>query len=77
MDILLRLVIGACVVGMLHSSDRFRKMSRDVDEYVILALKRFMHVAEKSGFPPKVIPLLMLLTVLAFMFLVATTPGGR
>ena len=77
MDIWLRLLIAACAVGMLHSSERFRKMSRDVDESVLLALKRFMHAAEESGFPPEVVPLLMLLTVLTFMFLVATTPGGR
>ena len=77
MDILLRLTIGICLIGMLRSSDRFRQMSRDIDEAVVIALKRFMNVAEDSGFPREIVPVLLMLTVLTFMFLVATTLAGR
>jgi hypothetical protein len=77
MDILFRLIIGICLVGMLRSSERFREMSRDIDESVLIALKRFMHVAEESGFPREIVPLLLMLTVLTFMFMIATTGGGR
>jgi len=77
MDILLRLVITACLVAMLRSSEQFRNIGREVDESVLLALKKFMHRAEESGFPPEVVPFLVLLTVLTFMFLVFTTAGGR
>ena len=77
MEILLRLVIGVCLFGLLRSSERFRAISREVDDMVLLAVKRFMHVAEESGFPGEVIPILLMLTVLTFMFVLATTPGGR
>lgn len=77
MDIALKLVIAASLLGMLRSSERFREMSREVDESVILALKRFMLAAEESGFPPEIVPLLMILTVVTFMFMVVTAAGGR
>ena len=77
MDILLRLTIGICLIGMLRSSERFRQMSRDIDESVMIALKRFMNVAEESGFPREIVPVLLMLTALTFMFLVVTTHGGR
>jgi hypothetical protein len=77
MDILLRLTIGICLIGMLRSSERFRQMSRDIDEAVIIVLKRFMNVAEDSGFPREIVPVFLVLTALTFMFLVVTTGGGR
>jgi len=77
MDILLKLVIGISLLGLLRSSERFREMSREMDESVLLAVKRFMDVAEESGFPGAVVPVLLMLTVLTFMFLVVTTTGGR
>jgi len=77
MDIVLKLLVVVSVVGLLRSSKQFRTMSREVDESVMLALKRFMHAAEESGFPPEVVPFLVVVTVLTFMFLVATTAGVR
>jgi hypothetical protein len=77
MEILLRLVIVVCVLGLLRTSQQFRALSRDVDDMVLLAVKRVMHVAEESGLPGEVVPILLMLTVLTFMFVVATTPGGR
>ena len=77
MDILLRLVMVVCLVGILRSSERFRGMSRTVDESVLIALKKFMHAAEESGLPPEIVPLLLMLTMLVFMSLIVTTGGGR
>ena len=77
MDIVLKLLVVVSVVALLRSSEQFRTMSREVDESVMLALKRFMHAAEESGIPPEVVPFLLVITVLTFMFLVATTPGVR
>jgi len=53
-------------------------MSRELDEIAMSALKRFMRIAEESGFPPEIIPLLMLLTALAFIVSLGFTPAvGR
>jgi len=53
-------------------------MSREFDEQVLAALKRIMHATEESGYPPQVIPLLMLLTALSFMLSsYVTAAGGR
>jgi hypothetical protein len=51
-------------------------MSRELDDSAISAMKRIMSAAEESGFPPEIIPLLMLLTALTFMFSLAVTGGA-
>ena len=68
MDVLLKVLIVVVVVGILRSSDRFQSMSRELDDSAISVLKRVMSAAEESGFPPEIIPILMLLTALTFMF---------
>jgi len=42
-------------------------MSRELDERVFAALKRIMRATEESGYPPEIIPLLIVLTALTFM----------
>ena len=78
MEILLKLIIVIGVVGTLRSSNSFQSMSRELDDSAMAALRKIMDCAEESGFPPQIIPLLMLLTVLTFMAgLAVTMPGGR
>lgn len=76
MDLVFKLLIVVAVVGILRSSERFQSMSRELDDSAISALKRIMSAAEESGFPPEIIPLLMLLTALMFMFSMAVTGGA-
>jgi len=53
-------------------------MSRELDQSAFSALKRIMRVAEDSGFPPEIVPLLMLLSAMAFMLAMGVTAGvGR
>ena len=78
MFVVLKLILVAGLVAVLYSSERFRSMSQDLDQTAIAALKRFMQAAEDSGFPPEMIPILMLLTVWTFMAASgATTVAGR
>lgn len=74
---LMKFLIIACVVGMLRTSGRFQAMSRELDESALSALKRAMSAAEESGFHPETIPLLMLLTALAFIYAAITAGAGR
>ncbi len=67
MDVFIKLVIIAAVVGILRSFQSFRSMSRELDERAFTALKRIMHATEECGYPPQLVPLLMLLTALSFM----------
>jgi hypothetical protein len=66
-DVLLKLSIVAGVLVILRTSVRFQSMSREMDDRAIAAVKRIMHAAEECGYPPQLIPLLMLLTALSFM----------
>ena len=76
--VLAKLMIVTAVVGLLRSSSQFRSMSRELDEQVFSALKRIMNAAEECGYPPQLIPLLMLLTALSFMLsLYVTMAYGR
>jgi hypothetical protein len=53
-------------------------MSRELDERAFAALKRAMRATEESGYPPQLIPFLILLTAISFMFsMFVTTAGGR
>jgi hypothetical protein len=42
-------------------------MGRELDEQAFTALQRIIHATEDCGYPPQVIPLLMLLTALCYM----------
>ena len=76
--VLNELLIVAGVVAILWSFPRFRTMSRELDESVLMALKRIMRVSEDHGYPPTFIPILMLLTAFSFMLsLYVTTLYGR
>lgn len=66
-EILSKLLIITAVMGLLRTSERFRSMSRELDEQAFAAMKRIMHATEERGYPPEIIPLLMLLTALSFM----------
>jgi len=66
-DVLSKLLIVASVLLILKSSSRFQSMSRELDDRAIAAMKRMMNAAEECGYPPQIIPLLILLTALTFM----------
>jgi hypothetical protein len=77
-SVVAKLMIVAAVVGLLRCSSHFRSMSRDLDDQAFSALKRIMNAAEECGYPPQLIPLLMLLTALSFMLsLYVTAAYGR
>jgi hypothetical protein len=65
--ILSKILIAVAVAGLLRCSGKFRRMSRELDEKVFADIRRIMHATEEHGYPPQLVPLLMLLTALAFM----------
>lgn len=69
MLILAKLLIAVSLVGLLRCSGKFRRMSRDLDEQVFANMKRIMHASEERGYPPNLIPLLILLS--AFFLLLS------
>ena len=78
MLILSKLLIIVAVVGLLRSSPEVQSMSREMDEKAFAALRRIMRVTEDCGYPPLLVPLLMLLTALSFMLsMYSTAPFGR
>ena len=64
---LTKLLIIVAAVGLMKSSPAIQRMSRELDERVFAALKRIMHATEECGYPPEIIPLLIVLTALTFM----------
>jgi hypothetical protein len=64
---LTKVLIIIAVVGLMRSSPTIQEMSRDFDERVFAALKRIMRATEECGYPPQLIPLLIVLTALSFM----------
>jgi hypothetical protein len=62
-----KLLIVVAVLGLLRCSASFQSMSREVDEWAFAALRRIMNLTEESGYPPQLVPLLILLTALSFM----------
>jgi hypothetical protein len=64
---LTKVLIIIAVVGLMRSSPAIQEMSRDFDERVFAALKRIMRATEECGYPPQLIPLLIVLTALSFM----------
>ena len=78
MLVLSKLLIVVAIVGLLRCSASFRSMSRQLDEQAFAALRRMMSVTEDCGYPPQLIPLLILLIAISFMASVyVTMPAGR
>ena len=78
MLVLSKILIVTSVVGLLRCSATFRTMSQELDQQAFAALKRIMRATEESGYPPQLIPLLIVLTALSFMLsLYVTGPGVR
>ena len=71
-----KILIAISVLGLLRCSEQFRRMSSELDEQVFAAFRRIMRNTEESGYPPHLIPLLMLLTVLTFMLSAYVTTAG-
>jgi hypothetical protein len=65
--ILSKLLFAVSLAGLLRCSGKFRSMSRELDEQAFTALRRIMYATEECGYPPQVVPLLMLLTALCYM----------
>jgi hypothetical protein len=65
--ILSKILIAVAVVGLLRCSEKFRRMSRELDEKVFADIRKIMHATEEHGYPPHLVPLLMLLTAFAFI----------
>jgi hypothetical protein len=74
--ILSKILIVISVLGLLRCSERFRRMSRELDEQAFTVLRRLIHATEDSGYPSNLIPLLMLLTALWFMLSTYVTTAG-
>ena len=78
MLILSKILIAIALTGLVRCSSTFREKSREFDERALAALKQIMHTTEESGYPPQLIPLLILLTAFSFMLsMYVTTAGGR
>jgi hypothetical protein len=76
--ILSKLMIVFSVVGLLRCSSTFRQRSRELDEHAFAALRRIMRTTEECGYPPQLIPLLIILTAISLMLsMVFTAPLGR
>jgi hypothetical protein len=65
--ILSKILIAISVAGLLRCSATFRRKSREFDEQAFSGLKRIMRATEECGYPPQLVPLLILLTALSFM----------
>ena len=65
--ILSKLMIVVSVVGLLRCSSAFREKSSEFDQQVFAALKRVMRATEECGYPPQLIPVLIVLTAICFM----------
>ena len=73
--VLSKILIIIASVGLMRSSPKIQSMSREMDERAFAALRRIMRATEESGYPPQLIPLLMLLTALSFMLSMYLTGG--
>ena len=78
MLILSKLLIAVALVGLVRCNSTFVAQSREFDERVFAALRRIMRITEDSGYPPQLIPFLIILTAVSFMLsMYVTTAGGR
>jgi hypothetical protein len=64
MVVFLKLLIVVAVVGILRSSETFRRKSREFDEAALVSLERMVRATEESGFAPETIPLFIALTTI-------------
>jgi hypothetical protein len=67
MVVLLKLLIVVAVVGLLRSSEKFRRMSRELDEAALISLQRLVRATEESGYPPETIPFLIACSTITFI----------
>ena len=67
MIVLLKLLIVVAVVGLLRSSEKFRRMSQEFDEAALVSLQRLVRASEESGYPPETVPLLIALSTITFI----------
>ena len=75
MSVLLKLLIVMAVVSILRSSQKFRTMSRELDEAALDSLQKIMRASEESGYPSELVPLLIALSALMFMAMMAGLGG--
>ena len=71
MSFVLKILIAVSVVGLLRSSQTFRRMSAELDEAAYLSLMKIMRATEESGYQPETVPLLIILSTIAFMTMMA------
>ena len=67
MIVLLKLLVVVSVVCILRSSEKFRTMSRELDEAALVSLQRIIYATEEAGYPAEMIPLLIALSTIAFI----------
>ena len=71
MNVLLKLLIVMAVVSVLRSSERFRTMSRELDQAALDSLQKIMRASEESGYPSELITLMIALSAIMFMAMMA------
>ena len=76
MLLLSKVLVVLAVVGLLRCCETFRSMSRQLDEQAFAALRRIMNATEDYGYPPQIIPLLILLTAISFALSAYVTLGA-
>ena len=67
MIVLLKLLVVVSVVSVLRSSEKFRTMSRELDEAALVSLERIVRATEESGYPAEMIPVLIALSTISFI----------
>ena len=75
MAVLLKLLIVVAVVSILRSSQKFRTMSRELDEAALDSLQKIMRATEESGFPAELVPIMIALSTVMFMAMMAGLGG--
>ena len=73
MIVLLKLLVIVSVVAVLRSSEKFRTMSRELDEAALVSLRKIVRATEESGYPPEMIPLLIALSTVSFIAMMAAS----
>jgi len=71
MNVLLKLLIVMAVVSILRSSQKFRTMSRELDQAALDSLQKIMRASEESGFPAELVPIMIALSTVMFMAMMA------
>jgi len=78
MIFLAKIFIAVSLVGLLRCSEKFRTVSRRLDEEAYAVLERAMNATEDCGYPRHLVPVLILLTAISFMLSAYfTMPFGR